>query len=43
MLTHLKSTCKKYPGKFDKSQSKLSFKAKKEGKCQWEMNVLVIW
>jgi hypothetical protein len=31
MLTHLRNTCKKYPGKFDKSQSKLSFEAKKEG------------
>jgi hypothetical protein len=30
MLTHLKSTCKKYPGKFDKSQSKLSFEVKNE-------------
>jgi hypothetical protein len=32
MLTHLKSTCKKYLGRFDKSQSKLSFEVKKEGK-----------
>jgi hypothetical protein len=32
MLTHLKNTCKKYPGKFDMSQSKLSFEVKKEGK-----------
>jgi hypothetical protein len=31
MLTHLKSTYKKYPGRFDKSQSKLSFKVKNEG------------
>ena len=31
MLTHLKNTCNKYPGKFDKSQSKLSFEVKKEG------------
>ena len=31
MLTHLKSTCKKYPGRFDKAQSKLSFEVKKEG------------
>ena len=25
ILTHLKSTCKKYPSKFDKIQSKLIF------------------
>jgi hypothetical protein len=31
MLTHLKNTCKKYPCKFGKSQSKLSFEVKKEG------------
>jgi hypothetical protein len=31
MLTHLKSICKKYPGRFDKSQSKLSFEVKNEG------------
>jgi hypothetical protein len=31
MLTHLKSTCKKYSGKFDKSQSKLSFEVKEGG------------
>jgi hypothetical protein len=37
MLTHLKTTYKKYPGRFDKSQSKLSFEAKKKGKCQWEI------
>ena len=28
MLTHLMSTCKKYPDKFNKSQSKLSFEVK---------------
>jgi hypothetical protein len=32
MLTHLKSTCKKYLGRFAKSQSELSFEVKKEGK-----------
>jgi hypothetical protein len=31
ILTHLKSTCEKYPGRFDKSQLKLSFEAKKDG------------
>jgi hypothetical protein len=31
MLTQLKKTCKKYPGKFHKSQSKLTFEVKKEG------------
>jgi hypothetical protein len=34
MLNHIRSTCKRYPGrhgKLDKSQSKLSFDAKREG------------
>jgi hypothetical protein len=31
MQTHLKNTYKKYLGKFDKSQSKLSFEVKNEG------------
>jgi len=31
MLQHLKNTCKKYSDRFDKSQSKLSFEAKREG------------
>jgi hypothetical protein len=34
MLVHLRNTCKKYPGRFDKddkSQSKLSFEVKREG------------
>jgi hypothetical protein len=36
MLIHLKNTCKKYPGKFDKSQSKLNFEVKKEGQMSME-------
>jgi len=31
MLQHIRRSCKKFPGRFDKSQSKLSFKAKREG------------
>jgi hypothetical protein len=33
MLQHIKKSCKKYPGKFDKTQSKLSFDAKREGQA----------
>jgi hypothetical protein len=31
MLQHIRRSCKKFPGRFDKSQSKLSFEAKREG------------
>jgi hypothetical protein len=31
MLQHIRKSCKKYPGRFDKSQTKLSFEAKREG------------
>jgi len=31
MLQHIRKICKKYPGRFDKSQTKLSFEVKREG------------
>lgn len=31
MLQHIQKSCKKYPGRFDKTQSKLSFEVKREG------------
>jgi hypothetical protein len=33
MLQHIRKRCKKYPGRFDKTQSKLSFEAKREGQA----------
>jgi hypothetical protein len=33
MLQHIKKSCKKYHGRFDKTQSKLSFEAKREGQA----------
>jgi len=33
MLQHIRKSCKKYHGRFDKTQSKLSFEAKKEGQA----------
>jgi hypothetical protein len=30
MLQHIKKSCKKYPGRFDKTQSKLTFEVKRE-------------
>jgi len=32
ILQHIRKSCKKFPSRFDKSQSKLSFEAKREGK-----------
>ncbi|XP_062145383.1 zinc finger BED domain-containing protein RICESLEEPER 1-like [Alnus glutinosa] len=31
MLQHIRKSCKKYPGRLDKSRTKLSFEAKREG------------
>jgi hypothetical protein len=33
MLQHIRKSCKKYPGRFDETQSKLSFEAKREGQA----------
>jgi len=33
MLQHIRKSCKKYHGRFDKIQSKLSFEAKREGQA----------
>jgi hypothetical protein len=33
MLQHIRKNYKKYPGRFDKTQSKLSFEAKREGQA----------
>jgi hypothetical protein len=33
MLQHIRKNCKKYPGRFDKTQSKLSFETKREGQA----------
>jgi hypothetical protein len=33
MLQHIRKNCKKYPDRFDKIQSKLSFEAKREGQA----------
>jgi hypothetical protein len=33
MLQHIRKSCKKSPNRFDKTQSKLSFEAKREGQA----------